>query len=391
MRRVWKALPWAALIVGVQVMAAIGLSPEPDWMRAMIKWDAQGYIHVAENGYMTTDPPFDWSKGVSNVTYFPGYPISARLLRSLVPGVPAHVVLIALSQAAAVLFWAVFIAFLSSIGAPAAIIVAAVALVAAHPGTFFMLCPYSESVFLLASLVFLVTAFDDRRWPATTAAGVLASGTRVFGAALPLAFALARWVRRRPRPTPHDAAVMAAGFAGGAGFFAYCRARFGSWDLFFRAQENGWQIKPDWGVLLEKRAWWPAWGDVGLSWNTFDTNRLGSIITPIYLWLAVIFSLVCLRRPEKSGPGRALIFAAAGLAVLPVVALAGYELMSGTVRYLLPTHAFLVLGGLAVFRPWERRPRLVPVLLVFAGLFALGGGLLWTWLFRRYLNNMWVA
>lgn len=385
---------FAALVGGVAIVLAQAafipaLSPQAFEPVSLFKWDARTYEHIARAGYVVTERPYERQDGASNTGFFSGYPITARVIRAfLPPSIEPYQVLLALSFVLAVVFWALYIRLLGLTGAPRPVRFAALACTAAFPSSFFLICPYSESMFLVMSLAYLHFAFQPRGAMAACVAGFMASATRVFGLALPVAFALARW-RQRGRFEPRDALVAGAGLAGFAAFPAYCQVAFGRWDIYWVSQANGFGVHPSWDVFLSARAWWPPYGFGGVTgWKTLDATELGSSLGPVYLWLTLALSAAAFMRREKAS---ALIFAAAGLVILPMYALAGFENMSSLVRYLFPVHAFLVLGGLAVFRPWERFPRLTGGLAACAVLFASVGGVVWTWLLRQYLHGVWVA
>jgi hypothetical protein len=107
------------------------------------------------------------------------------------------------------------------------------------PFSFFFNAAYSESLFLLLSLLSLICARNNRWWWAATFAG-LASGTRLVGLALAPALLLLAW--RRKAALRDLAAICVLSVSGVVAFFAYCAISFNNLFAYFDAQATwgGW-------------------------------------------------------------------------------------------------------------------------------------------------------
>jgi hypothetical protein len=148
-----------------------------------------------------------------------------------------------------------------------------VLLLALFPTAYYFSAVYSESFFLLFSLLAFYWARTGRWWQAG-AAGLLAALTRNVGVLLviPMAIIFARQYGRRPRSWPRASAALLIPLAGPLFFFAYLQRAFGDPALTVEAQK-GWartqampwttfrmavdQLQLEWlRALLES----PTWG-----------------------------------------------------------------------------------------------------------------------------------
>jgi hypothetical protein len=132
--------------------------------------DAAWFITIADQGYDV--------RADHTAAFFPGYPIAIRIV-SAIPGVATLGAAIIVSNLALigafVLLYLLTTAELSETTARRTVVI-----LAAFPTSFFLIAPYSESLYLLLVL----WSFNEarrRRWPTAGVAGALAGLTRQIG------------------------------------------------------------------------------------------------------------------------------------------------------------------------------------------------------------------
>lgn len=206
MRAAWRTLLWSRLaILAVAAYAALSAGAaggnaanalrfdEPALTQPLgglgqalasplARWDAVWYLGIADSGYPSADSP--------RVAFFPLYPLLTRAVAQLGGGSEGALLLAAYAVSLAALLGAlvllhrlVVLELGSSPAAPALL------LVCVFPASLFLGAPYSESLFLLAS----VGAFYAARtghWGWAAAAAAAASGTRSAGVLLALVLVL---------------------------------------------------------------------------------------------------------------------------------------------------------------------------------------------------------
>ena len=238
--RIWAGAPFCILVfvivrVLLSALAVVGVrasAPVPGvalrgpateapvtsgWHNALDgtdRFDAGWYIAIAEDGYRPGD---------GSGAFLPVYPLSIRVVSWLLGG---HELVAALLVSNICFLFALMVLHALTVEEyDLATARRSVLITAAFPTSFFFLAPYSESLYLLLSL--LTFRYARRRsWSAAGVAGAAAAVTRSVGLALVPALAAEAWERRRAglRWVP---AAIAAGivFAGPALFAAYWVAR----------------------------------------------------------------------------------------------------------------------------------------------------------------------
>src|SRR3954449_1096896 len=194
----------------------------------LARWDSVWYLRVADRGY---------PDGGAEAAFFPLYPVLARGLGELGGGSAGAVLIAAylISLAALLAALAIFHRLVSlelgrRLASPALL------LLALFPGALYFGAPYSESLFLLAS----VAAFYAARtgyWPWAGACLAAAAATRSAGILLvvPLAFLLAQNVRAGGRRG--DGLWLLLGPAGLAAFALYLGLQQGDPFAFTHVQD----------------------------------------------------------------------------------------------------------------------------------------------------------
>ncbi len=226
-----------------------GLSSLSERYDALFQHDSFWFENIMVRGYVSTVPPAPKkSFEVSNVAFFPAYPLLAGWL--VEEGhLDTRQALLLAAQLCAWVFWSYAAALLMRWRVPWPVAAAALALIAAHPAAFYLVAGYSESLFLATLLGFL---FWSSR--AGTASAILAAAhgfgmtaTRIVGIPCAAAAGSGETGPRphlRPRRLERRFWIAFVSILGALLFFALCQARFGSWDFYMQTQEAGWGVVP---------------------------------------------------------------------------------------------------------------------------------------------------
>jgi hypothetical protein len=253
---------WDELVIRGQDLVSQILA---NWQR----WDALWYQRIAESGYGPAD---------GSTAFFPLYPLLARGLSSVLGG---SVVIAELVVSAVAYFGALWLLWklvrLEVLGSPGRspedatsrarrlmhVPVLAVMLTALAPSGFFLLAPYTESLFLLLTVAAFWLMRTGHLWAAGVV-GVLASLTRVQGVLLvfPLAYEHLRaretipWLRTRVGRPP-GAGILAALLPIAALLLLY-----GYQAAVVGAERVGLGAQASWGYTVV-----PPWDAVASSWG----------------------------------------------------------------------------------------------------------------------------
>jgi hypothetical protein len=216
------------------------------WQNVFTVWerfDALWFLRIASQGYRATD---------GSLAFFPLFPLLTRWVSWVVGGHPLAGGLIvsnAASLGATVALYELTRRELSERTARGAVL-----FLTFFPTSFFLVAPYSESLFLFLALVSLLAARRSQWWLAGLA-GALAALTRNLGVLLaaPLAVEAAHqaWERRPRRLDPQS--LWALGPALGLGSYLwFCHRLTGDW-LAPIHQQAGWQreLATPWWTLGE--------------------------------------------------------------------------------------------------------------------------------------------
>jgi hypothetical protein len=365
-------------LAALQTTLALGTAgtlPVREAYLHLSRWDSGWYADIIDNGYLTEIPPKP--EGISNVAFFPGFPLGARLLKDFL-GLSTGVAMPLTAQLACWGFWTYLLLMWQRWRTPPRLAAAGTLAILVHPAAFFLVCGYSESLFLLMTVGFLYWARTSGRlgFPLAVLHGCIMTATRLVG--VPLA-AVPLFAGLLPGAAPGGRlrrlivlALLGVLASLGAGlFFAWCHHRFGHWDLYQQTQAIGWNIHPnylaiaDWHSYAVKR--WREWS------TPFFWSRLTVPLTAVLL-----LALLWRERGQPGGrflPGRrmrlGLYFGAFFIFYISVSAMSGRNLDS-MVRHHLAVHVLLVLAAVHLFTVApERMPRhrlwwLVPAAAAFA-------------------------
>jgi hypothetical protein len=180
--------------------------PSPFW-DTFVRHDSGWYFDIARKGY---DFSGAMAGGRSNIAYAPVYPLLMRYVGRLFGRAPGHVYL-----GGIVVSWASFVLAMIVLSRLAALDLGdrhperAALLTAIFPFAFFFGAVYTESTFLLFTVVSFY-CFRTRRWAAAGASGAIATATRLTGILMWPALAWTAWRAlrsgaERPGPTGHGA------------------------------------------------------------------------------------------------------------------------------------------------------------------------------------------
>jgi len=222
----------------------------PGWHNAIDateRQDAVWYLRLADDGWSTED---------ASAAFFPLYPLTVRAVGWILPGDDLVAALLVSNLAFLVALLALFALTAEAFGdrvARNAVVVAAI-----FPTAFFFLAPYTESLFLLLSIL----AFREARlgrWGRVAGFGALAALTRSVGLLLIPALLVEAIVAGRGRAGVRAGGgrATAARVAGAVGiaigplsWFAWWGLAHGNWLAPLDAQRQwGRELQPPWVSL----------------------------------------------------------------------------------------------------------------------------------------------
>jgi len=317
----------------------------PDILRQMTHsvlygWDAAWYVDVAKNGY---NFKMETPQRQYNVNFFPLYPLVGALAQKAF-GLDTDVSLLIVAN---ILFLAALIGlyYYAATRFDHDAALTTVTLLCFFPGAFFFSIPYSESLMLLLTVIFLILAERNRWWEAAGCAA-LASATRMLGVTFALVFVY-RFIRekawRSREPALRLAGQALLSVSGFLLYSAYQWFAFGTPFAASHATKNAWKVPTQdwlWAMITGK----PFVTLVHeLAKNPFSAIHLYS--TNILLFLAVV--LIGWLMAKKLGPVATIL--TFSQLFLVYMSFAGMNLFS-TTRYIAVIAPFFVGLGLLFSR-----------------------------------------
>jgi hypothetical protein len=247
-----------------------GGEPSSLFLSAWQRWDADWYRRLAEEGYRA---------GEGTAAFYPLYPLLTRAVSLPLGGHILWAQLVVSSLAFFVAMWLLYRVARLDVGPLAARL--AVLLTACFPTGFFLLAPYTESLFLALTLAAFWLAQAGRPWAAGLA-GFGAALTRFQGVFLlaPLAFEYLR--QRREQGKRPGVALLAATLPalGLVALSAYQRILVGE-------SRSALEVQARWGYRIV-----PFWDVLAASWAHTAGNR--DVIEALNLLCVLGFSLLAL-------------------------------------------------------------------------------------------------
>ena len=257
----------------------------PGWHNAIDsteRQDAVWYLRLAADGWSTED---------ASAAFFPLYPLTVRAVSWVLPGDDLLAALLVSNLAFLGALLALFALTAEAFGARVArraIVVAAI-----FPTSFFFLAPYTESLFLLLSLLAFRESRHDR-WGRVAVFGALAALTRSVGILLvPALLVEAIWAGRagEHRALSARLAGAAAIALGPLCWFAWWGLVHGNWLAPLDAQQH-------WGRELQ-----PPWVSLGraaeLAWS-FQSYWLLDLLIVSLAFVGFALAIPALRRSEMT-------------------------------------------------------------------------------------------
>ena len=224
--------------VGFQLLRGARL---PGVLAIWEQWDAYHYIGLAMHGYHYA--PYRGSE----TNFFPLYPITIWLAQ--------HVTRLFVAGQTSYLLAGMAISWLAFLGACVALYrltldrfdrptaSGAVLLLAVFPFGFYFGAPFSESLYLLLTLLAFLGVERHRWWwaaAAAMAAGAVRPPGLIVGACVALAYGL-DWLRVRHRPRL-DGLALGLLPLGAAAYSLYCWVRFGNALAYATSARVGWHV-----------------------------------------------------------------------------------------------------------------------------------------------------
>ncbi|MBA3961035.1 MAG: hypothetical protein H0X40_03930 [Chthoniobacterales bacterium] len=402
-----KCLALGLVVTIAQVVLAVGFSDAegegswPERYHTLVQHDSFWFANIIDRGYNTTLPPIDHKEmEVSNVAFFPAYPLLTIALRR-VTGLDTYSALLATAQLATWAFWTYFFLLAERWAlSMAAQLFGALAIVA-HPAAFYLVAGYSESLFLASLVGFIYWNTRPGRTAAVLAIlhGGVMSATRIVGlicAGWPLLQSILEkgwnrtgnfraFVSRQRSPL----LVTILSMLGGISFFIYCQVRWGRWDLYMLTQHAGWAIVPDYLAAFKLRNY--HWEIPPYASPLMVSQFTSAIAGGLFVVLATV-ELLAARGGRSGWRGRiGFYFCAAVIYYLSLAGVASVQ-MESMLRYDLCVHALVILGLLHFLRELPVAPAVVRALGMGVAAFACAAGLaLQGYYVWNFTQGNWVA
>jgi Mannosyltransferase (PIG-V) len=293
------------------------------------RWDARWFLLIAEQGYVDE----------SAAVFFPGYPLAIRVIDHLTPLASLGAALLVSNVAflgALVTLYRLSVAEFDEATARRSVV-----LLTFFPTSFFFLAPYSESMYLLTSLLAFRWARNEH-WEMAGLAGAVAWATRSIGATLAPALLLEA-SRRRPPPARRWIALIALPAIVPIAYLGWWWAQAGD-PLVPLATQSEWYREPMFPLVslgrglaiglqaLGDALWLPEAGDVLLTIVPLMVLALGwrRLPSPSYTLYAALGFLVPF---SLAIPDRPLFSMSRFVIVLFPVAWIAARQMEGRYRY----------------------------------------------------------
>ena len=360
----WKLALWlvVTLRVGWGLVGLLSIHVQPitsiggDWVTLILpggdpwhlllsmwqRYDALWYQQIATHGYAAGD---------STVAFYPLYPLLSRITSLLFGGQVVAAELLVSSVAFAVGMWLLYKVARLDAGPFAAQLV--ILLTAFFPVGFFLLAPFTESLYLVLSLAAFWFARNGRPWAAGVA-GFAAGLTRIQGVflVLPLAYEYARQRRRQgQRLLSIDSIDIVAAALPGLGFLtvlAYDRVVVGGASPLGVEANWGYKFALPWHAISDSVSHIVALGDMVELLNLVSLIGFGLLAIWVARKLPVSYALYVI-------PYLALLFTHDEY-FSPLMSVSRYMVV------LFP--CFIVLAMWLVRRPWLAAGALVTSLLL---------------------------
>lgn len=335
------------------VMFEITPASEQGFLQQYIRlhqWDSKWYENIAQNGYFTHGLPtvrtsLDPRK--ENIAFFPGYPLTGRLVQ-LLTGLPMTIALLFAAQLACWGMCTYIFLLLERWNVSAPMIGVTFALIFSYPSAFFLVSSHSESLFYCMILGCMY--WQHRHPPLKNVPmlihGVVMTATRVPGMALTL-YPFFCQLGKKYSKTFVCTNIVASGImmCGGLLFFLYCAIQFNNWDIYFDTQKIGWGIIPNYAAIFSIKTYQLHLLTALRPLSIHDLSLLSIPLATAWFLLLILTEAVCSRTRKLPGQSErfGLYFCAFSIFFLSISGVASAGMIS-IMRHLLGVHILLVLA-----------------------------------------------
>jgi hypothetical protein len=392
------AITLAQLALAVGLLAPQGSLGNRYW--TLVQHDSFWFANIVNRGYQTTVPPINHKvMEVSNVAFFPAYPVLASALRYGL-GLQTNTALLITAQAAAWGFWSYFFLFCERWNVSPGARALGALFVIAHPASFFMVAAYSESLFLMALLGFIYWSGANGRaaWIWAALHGGVMSATRIVGIpcslypAMQTLFGTVREFFRSPmlwfKQHWPPIALAAVSMFGAGLFFLFCQLRWGHWDMYLLTQSAGWGIAPDFLAVFRPSSY--RWLIPALN-NPTEASQMSMTLGGLLILAVVLLEFVPALRRKSDWRARVGIYFCAALIYFISVSGVASVAMESMLRYEFCVHALIVLAFLHFLRQFRPPPVPVRVLGVAVALASAVGLSVQGWYVWNFTRGNWIA
>jgi Gpi18-like mannosyltransferase len=285
-----KALLLFFAVIATTAMANQPVSFPEGWLELWNRWDAQHYLDIARDGYVTEDSRTQYQRHW--IVFYPLFPWVVRVLNWLVREfvLSAHLVALAGAIATAIVFQR-----LVELDYERALARSAVVFMFIFPTAYFFHAGYTESLFM-AVAVGCVLAARQRHWATAALLGALASLTRVNGLLLIPVMLIEAFMQYRGDGGRMQRRWLWIPLAG-SGFLIYLAVNWRVWkDPFYfqTVMEQYWGKKLMWPWAGIARSATQALADIPWRSQLFGVQEL------VFIAIGLVCTVWCWRRLRPS-------------------------------------------------------------------------------------------
>lgn len=315
--------------------------------RSILHYDSEHYAFITDHGYDV------WWR----VAFFPLYPLLTRALSSLTHcGTYMALMIIgwasAIALSIAIYYWIQLELQRLKVARRKQIALKTIAAIALFPTSFFLACAYTESLFMLLTVLSLICYRKQKYWLSGIFA-VLTTATRVTGVILIVFYAVEYFATAKPQRQRRTLIPLALAPLGLLAFMTYQAFAFATPLAFLQAQQH---------------------------WFRFSGNPAASLLRTTSIELLVLYYPFFFA--ALYGTYRTLGLSYAAMSITPFLLSVGSSSMTSFNRYLLVTFP-LFLGAVLFYD--KKLPRFVKIAIaiVFFTLLVLN--------IACFYNLVWVA
>lgn len=207
--------------------------------RSILHYDSEHYVFIADHGY-----DVEW-----RVAFFPLYPLLARVISAVTQSGTYTALMIiswasAIALSVALYYWIQL--ELQRLKTPKRkqIAIKTIVMIALFPTSFFLACAYTESLFMLLTVLSLICYRKQKYWLSGIFAA-LTTATRVTGVILIVFYAVEYFTTPKSQRSHKGLIPLALAPVGLLAFMAYQALAFGSPLTFLTAQQHWFRFYGD--------------------------------------------------------------------------------------------------------------------------------------------------